>query len=150
MINGVTFWLWRAFDASGDVPDILVLGHRSAKAAKRFLTRLIARFGQPRVIATDLLRSYIEPIKALAPDADHRAHEGPNSLIEGSHRSTRKREKIMGLFKSARQAQKFLSAHDEINIIFRPRHYRLSANSYPHARSHAFDLWQGYAAKMPA
>ena len=37
MINGEKFWLWRAIDASGDVLDILVLKHRSAKAAKRFL-----------------------------------------------------------------------------------------------------------------
>ena len=148
MINGEEFWLWRAVDAHGDVLDILVLKHRSAKAAKRFLTRLVARLGQPRVIVTDKLRSYIKPIKALAPDADHRAHKGLNNRIEGSHRPTRKREKIMGRFKSARHAQRFLSAHDQINTIFRPRRYRLSANSYRHARSDAFDLWNSYAAEM--
>ena len=65
MINGEKFWLWRAVDANGDALDILVLKHRSAKAAKRFLQRLIARFGQPRVIVTDKLRSDIKPIKAL-------------------------------------------------------------------------------------
>ena len=148
MINGEKFWLWRAVDAHGDVLDILFLKHRSAKAAKRFLTRLVARFGQPRVIVTDKLRSYIKPIKALAPDADHRAHKGLNNRIEGSHRPTRKREKIMGRFKSARHAQRFLSAHDQINTIFRPRRYRLSANSYRHARSDAFDLRNSYAAEM--
>ena len=150
MINGEKFWLWRAIDASGDVLDILVLKHRNAKAAKRFLRRLIARFGQPRVIVTDKLRSYMKPIKTLAPDADHRAHKGLNNLIEGSHRPTRKREKIFGGFKSARQAQRFLTAHDQINTIFRPRRYPLSANSYRHARSDAFDLWKSYAAEMTA
>jgi len=148
MINGEKFWLWRAVDVNGDLLDILVLKLRSAKAAKRFLTRLVARFGQPRVIVTDKLRSYIKPIKALAPDADHRAHKGLNNRIEGSHRPTRKREKIMGRFKSARHAQRFLSAHDQINTIFRPRRYRLSANSYRHARSDAFDLWNSYTAEM--
>ncbi|MCM5689045.1 hypothetical protein M8037_09535, partial [Sinorhizobium meliloti] len=43
-----------------------------------------------------------------------------NNRIENSHRQTRKREKIMGRFKSPRQAQRFLSAHDQINTIFRP------------------------------
>lgn len=148
MINGEKFWLWRAVDANGDVLDILVLKHRSTKAAKRFLTRLVARFGQPRVVITDKLRSYIKPIKALAPDADHRAHKGLNNRIEGSHRPTRKREKIMGRFMSARHAQRFLSAHDQINTIFRPRRYRLSANSYRHARTDAFDLWKSYADEM--
>ena len=150
LINGEKFWLWRAVDANGDVLDILVLKHRSAKAAKRFLERLIARHSQPRVIVTDKLRSYIKPIKALAPDADHRAHKGLNNRIEGSHRPTRKREKMFGRFKSARQAQRFLSAHDQINTIFRPNRYRLSANSYRHARSDAFDLWKSYTAEMTA
>lgn len=73
-INGVKHWLWRAVDANGDILDILVQAHRNAKAAKRFLRKLIERFGEPRVIITDKLRSYIKPISNLAPNADHRAH----------------------------------------------------------------------------
>jgi len=45
------------------------------------------------VIVTDKLGSYVAPIQAIAPDADHRAHEGLNNRIENSHRLTRKREK---------------------------------------------------------
>ncbi len=56
----------------------------------------------------------------------------------------------MGKFKSARQAQRFLAAHDQINTIFRPRRYRLSATSYRHARSDAHALWAEYALKMTA
>ena len=95
-INGVKHWLWRAVDANGDVLDILVQTRRNAKAAKRFMTKLIAQYGQPRVIITDKLRSYIKPIRQLAPNADHRAHKGLNNRIEGSHRPTRRREKVMG------------------------------------------------------
>lgn len=149
-INGVTHWLWRAVDANGDVLDILVQCRRNAKAAKRFLARLIAQFGQPRVVVTDKLRSYIKPIAHQAPDADHRAHKGLNNRIEGSHRPTRRREKILGGFKSPRQAQRFLAAHDQINTIFRPRRYRLNAISYRHARSGAFGLWANYAVEMTA
>ena len=111
-INGVNHWLWRAVDANGDVPDILVQPRRNAKAAKRFLKRLIARFGDPRVVVTDKLRSAIKPVRDLTPNADRRAHKGLSNRIEGSHRPTRKREKIMGRFKFLRQAQRFLSAHD--------------------------------------
>ncbi|MFT6451727.1 MAG: putative transposase [Halocynthiibacter sp.] len=96
------------------------------------------------------MRSYIKPIRQLAPDADHRAHKGLNNWIEGSHRPTRKREKLIGRFKSPGQAQRFLSAHDQINTIFRPRRYRLSAASYRHVRSDAFDLWRSYALEMTA
>jgi putative transposase len=149
-INGVNHWLWRAVDANGDVLDILVQPRRNAKAAKRFLKRLIAQFGDPGVVVTDKLRSYIKPVRDLTPNAEHRAHKGLNNRIEGSHRPTRKREKIMGRFKSLRQAQRFLSAHDQINVVFRPRRYRLSATSWRHARADAFRLWDDYAAELTA
>jgi len=43
-INGVKHWLWRAVDANGDVLDILVQTRQNAKAAKRFMARLISQF----------------------------------------------------------------------------------------------------------
>ena len=150
MIRGRKHWLWRAIAANGVVLEILVQTRRSAKAAKRFFKRLVAKFGEPRVVVTDKLRSYIKPIKTLAPDADHRAHKSLNNTIEVSHRPTRKREKIMGRFKSHRQAQRFLSTHDQINLIFRPRRYQLTATSYRHARSDAFNLWDDYTVEMAA
>ena len=149
-INGVKHWLWRAVDVNGDVLDILVQTRRNAKAAKRFMARLISQFGQPRVVITDKLRSYIKPVAHQAPDADHHAHKGLNNRIEGSHRPTRRREKIMGRFKSPRQAQRFLTAHDQINLIFCPRRYQLTATSYRHARADAFCLWADYVAEMVA
>ncbi len=103
-----------------------------------------------RLLITDKLRSYIKPIKALAPDADHRSHKGLNNAIEVSHRPARKREKIVGRFKFHRQAQRFLSAHDQINLIFRPRRYKITATSYRHARNDAFSLWADYTAEMAA
>jgi len=123
---------------------------RNAKSAKRFLKRLIAQFGAPRVVVTDKLRSYFKPIRDLPPNADHRAHKGLNNRIEGSHRPTRKREKIMGRFKSPRQGQRFLATHDQINTTFRPRRYRMATISYRHSRSDGFHLWTDYALEMTA
>jgi putative transposase len=136
-INGVKYWLWRAIDPNG---DILVQERRNTKAAKRFFGKLIRQFGEPRVVVTDKLRSYIRPVQALAPDAGRRADKGMNNRIDNSHRPTRKREKIMGRFKSHRQVQRFLSAHDQINTLFHPRHYKLTSTSYRHARADAFSL----------
>lgn len=140
-IAGERFWLWRALDADGDTLDILVQRHRNAKAAKRFLLRLIGAYGAPRVVISDKLRSYIKPVIRLAPSDDHRAHKGLNTRAEGSDRPARKREKIMGRFKSAAQAQRFRAAHDQINTIFRPRRYKMIANRYRQSRNCAFDLW---------
>lgn len=69
--------------------------------------RLVKQFGEPRVVVTDKLRSYIKPIQSLAPDANHRAHKGLNNRIENSHRQTRKREKIMGAVQIAASSATF-------------------------------------------
>jgi putative transposase len=42
-IRGETHWLWRAVDGDGEVLDILVQPRRDAKAAERFLRKLIRR-----------------------------------------------------------------------------------------------------------
>ena len=67
---------------------------------------------------------------------------------EASHRHIRRREKIMGRFKSPRQAQVFLSVHDQTAVLFRPKRHRLSAISYRHARAGAFDLWGEYTDQL--
>ncbi len=67
-----------------------------------------------------------------------------NVTTPGCHRHARRREKIMGRFKSPRQAQRFLSIHDQIANLFRPKRHRLSARSYRHARNDAFNLWNEY------
>jgi len=56
-IDGVKHWLCWAVDASGNTLDFVVQTRRNAKAAKRFMARLIAQFGKPRVVITDKPRS---------------------------------------------------------------------------------------------
>jgi len=50
---------------------------------------------------------------------------------ERQHQPTRRRERQMEQFKSAGQAQRFLSTHDQINNLFRLRSYGLSAVRAP-------------------
>ena len=56
----------------------------------------------------------------------------------------------MGRFESPRQAQRFLSAHGQIDALFQPRRYKLSSISCRHARSDACRLWNDYALEMTA
>ncbi len=147
-INGTKHWLWRAIDASGDVLDILVQSRRDTAAAGRFMRKLFKRWCLPRVMVTDKLGSYSAAKAKLASGVEHRRHKGINNAAEASHRHTRRREKVMGRFKSPRQAQLFLSVHDQTATIFRPRRHRLAANSYRHARRDAFELWTGYTTKL--
>ena len=147
-IKGGIFCLWRAADHYGDVLGIMVQKRRNKKAAKHFLKKLVKRYGQPRMMITEKLRSCGAAKKEVMPDVDHRQHKGLNSRAETSHKPARRRERVMQRFKPPHHAQRFCAAHDQINILFRPRRHRLSAVSYRHARTDAFDLWNNFAKQF--
>ncbi len=75
-IKGRCHWLWRAVDANGNVLDILVQSKRDKAAAKRFLRKLLKRWGLPHVMVTDKLRSYAAAKSQVAPGLEHRQHKG--------------------------------------------------------------------------
>jgi len=110
-IHGERHYLWRAVDQDGNVLDILVQSRRNKQAAKRFFRKLRVRLQYvPRVIITDKLKSYAAAKREILPGVEHRQHKGLNNRAENSHQPTRLREKKMRRFKSAKQAQRFLSA----------------------------------------
>jgi putative transposase len=109
-IAGGKHWLWRAVDQLGVVLDILVQSQRNAKAAKRLLRKLLKKQGiTPRALTTDKFASYGAAKREIMPGVEHRQHRGLNNRAENSHQPTRRRERIMKRFKSAGQAQRFLS-----------------------------------------
>jgi len=66
------------------------------------------------VLVTDKLKSYAAAKREIMPGVEHRQHKGLNNRAENSHQPTRRRERIMKRFKSPRQAQRFLSTHDQV------------------------------------
>jgi putative transposase len=98
-------------DQDGNVLDILVQSRRNKKAAKRFFRKLLKGLHDvPRVIMTDELKSYAAAKREILPGVEHRQHKRLNNRAENSHQYTRLREKNMRRFKSAKHAQRFLSA----------------------------------------
>ncbi|WP_371417932.1 DDE-type integrase/transposase/recombinase [Acidisoma sp. L85] len=95
----------------------------------------------PRVLITDKLGSYGAAKRALMPDVEHRKSRYLNNRAENSHRPTRRRERQMQRFKSARQAQRFLSAHAFIHGHFHPRRHLKTARRYRATRAAAFRIW---------
>jgi putative transposase len=85
--------------------------------------------------------SYGAAKEEIMPGVEHRQHKGLNNRAENSHQPTRRRERQMKRFKSARQAQRFLSAHDQVNNLFHLRRHRLLAAQYRAARAQAFRTW---------
>ena len=90
---------------------------------------------------TDKLGSYNAAKKEIMPGVEHRQHKGLNNRAENSHQPTRRRERQMKRFKSARHAQRFLSAHDQINNLFLPPRHRMTATDYRAGPTRAFDAW---------
>jgi putative transposase len=97
----------------------------------------------PRVMITDKLRSYGAAREKMGLRVDHRQHKGLNNRAENSHQPTRRRERIMKRFKSARQAQRFLSVHDQVaNLFHVPYPKSVTAGFRRASREHAFVVWR--------
>src|SRR3954469_8281357 len=142
MIGGKKHWLWRAVDQDGVVLDALVQRRRDKRAAERLLRKLLKRQTRvPRVMITDKLASYSATRGEVMPSVEHRRHKGLNNRAENSHQPTRQRERQMKRFKSAGQAQRFLSAYDQINNLFHLRRDHRPAAQYRAARTQAFQTW---------
>jgi putative transposase len=92
------------------------------------------------VMITDKLASYSAAKGEVMPSVEHRRHKGLNNRAENSHQPTRRRERQMKRFKSPGQAQRFLSAHDQINNLFHLRRDR-PAHQHRAARTQAFQTW---------
>jgi len=64
-INGETHYLWRAVDHEGEVLEVFATKRRDRRAAQKFLKRAMKRYGRPKVVVTDRLRSYRAAMKVI-------------------------------------------------------------------------------------
>ncbi len=97
-INGETHYLWRAVDHEGEVLEVFVTKRRDRRAALQFLKRAMRRYGQPKVIVTDRLRSYRAAMNVIGNDADQECGRWLNNRAENSHQPFRRREGTMSKF----------------------------------------------------
>jgi putative transposase len=143
-INGKRHYLWRAVDQDGDVLDSLVQKRRDKRAAKRFFRKLLKGLPYaPRRIVTDKLRSYGAARKEVLPHVSHDSNKWQNNRAENSHQPTRQRERQRRRFKSAGQAQCFLSVHGPISNLFRLSRHRIKA-------AHHRCLHRGHTSREPS
>jgi putative transposase len=146
-IRGELHYLWRAVDQDGDVIDILVQRYRNARAAKRFFRKLLKGQGrEPWRLVTDKLRSYSAAHRAVMPSVAHNTGQYANNRAEVSHQPTRQRERQMRRFKSAGQAQRFLSVHGVVQNLFRLGRHLLRSVNYRLLRDRSFKEWSAATA----
>jgi putative transposase len=116
-INGQTHYLWRAVDHEGEVLEVFATKRRDRKAALAFLKRAMKRYGRPRSIVTDRLRSY-RAARAIGVADRQECGRWLNNRAENSHQPFRRRERLMARFRSLETLQKIAAAHASIHNLF--------------------------------
>ena len=145
-INGETHYLWRGVDHEGEVLEAFVTKRRDRKAALRFLRKTMKRYGPPKVIVTDKLRSYRAAMKVIGNEAIQETGRWLNNRAENSHQPFRRREQAMAKFRAVKSLQMFASIHSSICNHFNHDRHLIPRNTFKENRSAALAEWCQLAA----
>ena len=106
------------------------------------------RYGRPRVMVTDPLRSYQAVMRKIGNAARQETSRWLNNRAENSHQPFRRQERAMMNFRSAKSLQKFAAVHASIDHHFnQQRHHHLySRKNFKLNRSAALAEWRQLAA----
>ena len=145
-INGETHYLWRAVDHEGEVLEAFVTKRRDRRAALKFLKRTMKRYGRPRSIVTDRLRSYSAAMKTLGNPGRQECGRWLNNRPENSHLPFRRREGAMARFRDIKNLQKFTAAHSSIYNHFNHERHLNRRDIFKRHRAAALAEWRQLAA----
>ena len=145
-INGETHYLWRAVDHEGEVLEVFATKRRNRAAALKFLKRAMKRYGRPKVIVTDRLRSYRAAMNVIGNGANQECGRWLNNRAENSYQPFRRREGAMLKFRDAKTLQKFASAHASIFNHFNFDRHLVPREIFKQNRSAALAEWRQIAA----
>ncbi len=110
-VNGETHYHWRAVDHEGEVLESYVTKTRDKSAALKFLRKAMKRYGAPKTVVTDRLRSYGAAMKEIGSIDRQEVGRHLNNPAENSHLPFRRRERAMLRFRRMSNLQKFASTH---------------------------------------
>ncbi len=146
-INSERHYLWRAVDHEGEVLESFVTKARDKKAALKFLKKSMRRYGRPRTIVTDRLRSYGAAMKEIGNAEQQETGRWLNNRAENSHLPFRRRERAMLRFRRLRSLQKFVSVHASILNLFNSERSLYSRTNFKLNRAAALAEWRGLCAE---
>jgi putative transposase len=145
-INGEMHYLWRAVDHEGEVLEAFATKARDKAAAYKVMKRLMKRYGRPKTVVTDGLRSYGAAMKDLGIDDRQEIGRWLNNRAENSHQPFRRRERAMLRFRRMKTLQKFASVHGTFHNHFNQERHLTSREHYKANRSAALAEWRSLAA----
>ena len=141
-INGEQHYLWRAVDHEGEMLEAFVSKRRDKKAALKFLKKAMKRYGQPRTIVTDRLKSYGAALKELGADDLQQTGRWLNNRAENSHLPLRRRERAMARFRRIHSLQKFASIHSTVYNHFNLERQFYTRENFKMNRTETLDEWR--------
>ena len=110
-INGKSRYLWRAVDQAGEVLESYGMKTRDKSAPLLYLRKAMKRYGAPRTVVTDRLRSFGAAMKEIGNIDRQKVGRHLNNRAENSHLLFRRRERAMLRFRRMSNLQKFVSTH---------------------------------------
>ena len=140
--NGETHYLWRAVDHEGEVLETYVTKRRNRKAALKFFRKLMKRYGSPKVIVTDRLRSYGAAMKIIGNTDKQEIGRWKNNRVENSHLPFRRRERAMLCFRRMRSLQKFVAMHLSVHNHFNQERHLYTRHNFKLNRTAALSEWR--------
>jgi putative transposase len=146
-INGEQHYLWRAVDHEGEVLDAYVSKRRDRKAALKFLRKLMKRYGSPKIVVTDKLRSYGSAMKVIGNVERQQTGRWMNNRAENSHLPFRRRERAMLRFRRMRSLQKFVAVHASVYNHFNSERSLYTRPNFKLNRAAALAEWRGLCAQ---
>ena len=145
-INGEIHYLWRAVDHEGEVLEVFATKRRDRRAALKFLKRAMKRYGRPKAIVTDRLRSYRAAMNVIGNAPSQECGRWLNNRAENSHQPFRRREGAMAKFRDVKTLQKFAAAHASIHNHFNHDRHLNRREIFKQNRSAALAEWRQLAA----
>jgi transposase-like protein len=142
-IAGERMYLWRAVDDEGEVLDMLVQRRRDSRAALRLMRKLLKKQGfVPKLLVPDKLRSYASAFRRLRLTCRHEQGLRKNNRAENFAPGSRRRERKLQRFKSARSAQRVLGMHGAVQNTFNFQRHLISRSALPISRTEVTAEWQ--------
>ena len=139
---GEKFWLWRAVDHEGEVLESYLTKTRDKHAALTFLKKAMKRYGAPRTVVTDQLRSYGAAMKEIGNEDRQEVGRHLNNRAENSHLPFRRRERAMSRFRRMSNLQKFVSTHASFHNHFNLDRHINHRQTFKSMRNAALSEWR--------
>jgi putative transposase len=116
------------------------------KAAPNFLKKAMRRYGSPKVLVTDRLRSYGAALRTLGASDLLQSGRYLNNRAENSSLPLRRRERAMLRFRRMLSLETFAAAHSSVHNHFNQKRRLYSRDNFKLNRVPALAEWRQLGA----